>query len=228
MQDVVRAIGAPVLVQAPVLNIVPDFRLVREYGLTPKQYVVFHPGASAPKRSFSIRAAREVIQYVLERNPDVQLVLSGSAAEGKWIEEIKNGIQGKERVISAIGCSAHELATFIQSAKVFVGTDSGITHLAFFLRVPVVVAAHCGTVNWLPFYCPTATVLYRLSEEKTVHQTRAYLDERRRGRLKPLGTVPTDAICAAVDRLIRHCPAIEGAAQEVVQDNSDTLFYSQS
>jgi len=227
IQDIVRAIGAPVLVRVPALKIVPDLRLVREYGLRPKQYMVFHPGASAPKRSFSILAARELVQYVLERNPAMRLVLSGSVAERNWIEEIRNGISGKERVVSAIGCSAQELAAFMQSTQLFIGTDSGITHLACFLRVPVIVAAHYGTANWLPFYCPTATVLYRLSEEKTVHQTRAHLDERRRERLKPLGTVPTDAICAAVDRFVCHCSAAEGG-EVLVDESPNTSFYSQS
>lgn len=216
IQDMVRAIGAPVLVQTPALKIVSDFKLVQGYGLSRKPYVVFHPGASAPRRSFSIQSTREIIKYVLQRNRDFYVVLSGSGAEAKWIEEIRNGIKEKERVVPATDCSAQELAAFIQSARVFVGTDSGITHLACFLRAPVVVAAHCGTANWLPFYCPTATILYRLEEEEEVHNSREYLDMRRRGRLKPFGVVPVGAICAAIDRFVSHSPGQEIAAQEIV------------
>jgi len=206
IHEIIRTLGARIPVQPPALKIVPDFRLVREHGLSPRQYLVFHPGASAAKRSFNLRAAREVIQYVLERNPAMRLVLSGSVAERNWIEEIRNGIPGKERVVSAIGCSAQELAAFIQSTQLFIGTDSGITHLACFLRVPVIVAAHHGTANWLPFYCPTATVLYRLEEESAVHQSREYLDAKRRGRLKPFGAVPVDAVCAAIDESLDSQP----------------------
>jgi ADP-heptose:LPS heptosyltransferase len=202
MQHIVRALGIPVRVQVPDLKINPDFRPVQAYGLNRRQYMVFHPGASGPKRSFTVRAAREVIEHVLKRHREMYVVLSGSSAEGKWIEEIRNAIQDKERVINALGRSAQELAALIQSAQVFIGTDSGISHLACFLRAPVIVAAHYGTANWLPFYCPSATVLYRLEEEEAVHQSRKYLDAQRRGRLKPFGIVPIDAMCGVLDEFL--------------------------
>ena len=205
MQNIVRALGVPVPAHAPYLKITPDFRPVQAYGLNRRPYIVFHPGASHPKRSFTTRAAREVIDHVLRRHRTMSVVLSGSSAEGKWIDEIRDTIQDKDRVINALGCSAGELAALIQSAQLFLGTDSGITHLACFLRVPVIVAAHCGTANWLPFYCPTATVLYRLEEEDAVRQSRKYLDAQRRGRLKPFGRVTLDAICGVLDESLDDC-----------------------
>jgi ADP-heptose:LPS heptosyltransferase len=216
MRNVVRALGAPVLGQIPALKIAPDFKHVQACDLDQRRYMVFHPGASTPKRSFTVQTAREVIEHVLKRNPEMHVVLSGSSAEGKWIEEIRNGIQNKERIFNAVGCSAQELAAFIQSAQFFIGPDSGITHLACFLRARVIVAAHYGTANWLPFYCPSATVLYRLAEEEAVHQSRDYLDAQRRGRLKPLGRVPTHAICAVIDRFLGGLDSEAENAQEVV------------
>jgi hypothetical protein len=200
IQEIVRALGGPVLVEVPNLKITPSVEYIKASGFQDRPYLVFHPGAAIPKRSFTVQAAREVIEHVLKRNPEMHVILSGSKAEGKWIEEIKIGIQKKERIVNAIGCSAQEIAAFIQSAQFFIGTDSGITHLACFLRARVIVAAHCGTANWLPFYCPRATVLYRLEEEQAVHESREYLDKQRRGRVKPLGQVPSHAICDLVDR----------------------------
>jgi ADP-heptose:LPS heptosyltransferase len=201
IQNIARALGAPVLVQVPDLKITPDFKPLQACGLDQGRYIVFHPGASARERAFTVRAAREVIEHVLKQNPAMHVVLSGSSAEGKWIEEIRNGIQNQERIVNAIGCSAQAIAAFIQSAQCFIGTDTGITHLACFLGAPVIVAAHHGTANWLPFYCPSATVLYRLAEEEAVHQSREYLDAQRRGRIKPFGTVPSQAVCAVLDRM---------------------------
>ena len=133
----------------------------------------------------------------------MHVVLCGGSAERKLIEEIRNGIQIKERITTAIECSAQEIATLIQSAEVYLGIDTGITHLACFLRARVIVAAHSGSAaNWLPFYCPSATVLYRLEEETAVYQSREYLHAQRRGRIKPLGTVPTHAICEVLDRFV--------------------------
>jgi ADP-heptose:LPS heptosyltransferase len=205
MQNILRMLGVPILVQVPDLKITPNFKRLYAHGLNGRPYIVFHPGASHPKRSFTVRAAREVIAHVLKGYRELSVVLSGSSGERKWIEEIRDTIQDQGRIINALGCSAEELAAFIQSARLFLGTDSGITHLACFLRVPVIVAAHCGTANWLPFYCPTATVLYRLEEEEVVHHSRKYLDAQRRGRLKPFGMVTIDAICGVLDECLDGC-----------------------
>jgi ADP-heptose:LPS heptosyltransferase len=216
LQKIVRALGAPVLVQIPDLKITADLRPVQACGLNHRPYMVFHPGASAPKRSFTVRAAQEVIEHVFKRNSEMHVVLSGSSTEGKWIDEIRNRIREKDRIVNAIGCSAQEIAAFIQSAEFFIGTDTGITHLACFLRARVIVAAHYGTANWLPFYCPTATVVYHLEEENSTHQSREYLDRQRRGRVKPLGTVPTHAICAVVDQFVGRSRNKEETARELV------------
>jgi len=181
MQNIVRGLGAPVVVEVPNLKMTPSLQCINTAGLHHRSYMVFHPGASAHKRSFTVQAAQEVIEHVLKRNPEMHVVLSGGPTERKLIEEIRIGIQKKERLVNAIGCSAKEIAAFIQAAQFFLGTDSGITHLACFLGARVIVAAHCGTVNWLPFYCPNATVLYRLQGEQGVHESREYLDFVRRG-----------------------------------------------
>ena len=196
------------------LRITPDFKRYSNVWLDQRRYMVFHPGASVPKRSFTVQAAREVIEHVLKRNPDLRVVLTGSSPKESGLKKSGMESREKERIINAIGCSAQQIAAFIQSAQFFIGTDSGITHLACFLRASVIVAAHYGTTNWLPFYCPSAVVLYRLEEEVTVHQSREYLDAQRRGRIKPLGAVPTHAICAAIDRFV-GCLGSEG---ETIQE----------
>jgi ADP-heptose:LPS heptosyltransferase len=206
IHNIVRALGAPVLVQVPTLKIIPDFKLIHAFGLDQRRYMVFHPGASVLKRAFTVQAAQEVIEHVLKRNSEMHVVLSGGVAERKFIEEIKNGLRLKERIVAAIGCSAQEIAALIKSSEFYLGIDTGITHLACFLRARVIVVAHSGTANnWLPFYCSNATVIYRLEEESAVHESREYFDAKRRGRLKPLGTVPTHAICAVVDSVVGSC-----------------------
>jgi ADP-heptose:LPS heptosyltransferase len=136
----------------------------------------------------------------------MHVVLSGGTADRNWIEEIQSGMQRQERIGMAIGYSAQQIAGLIKSAELYLGMDTGITHLACFLRARVIAVAHPGTAaNWLPFYCPTAKVLYRLKEEHQVRQDRHYLDTQRRGRIKPFGMVPIDAVCETVDEwLISH------------------------
>jgi ADP-heptose:LPS heptosyltransferase len=200
IQNIVRALGPPVPVQVPQLTLTPCLEHIKECGLYQRRYMVFHPGAFVRKRSFTAQSVGEVITYVLDKNPEMHVVLCGSGEDGQWIEEIRNGIQINDRIKIAIGCSLRKIAALIQFADLYLGIDTGITHLACFLRARVIVVAHRGTAtNWLPFYCPTATVLYRLEEEEGVHQSREYLDVRRRGRVKPFGTVPVNAICTVLD-----------------------------
>jgi ADP-heptose:LPS heptosyltransferase len=203
IQNIVRALGAPVPVHVPQLTLTPCLEHVKEFGLYQRRYMVFHPGAFVRKRSFTAQSVREVITYVLDKNPEMQVVLCGSGEDRQSIEKIKNGMYDRDRIMTAIGCSAQEIAALIKFADLYLGIDTGITHLACFLRARVIVAAHRGTAtNWLPFYCPTATVLYRLEEEEGVHQDREYLDTRRRGRVKPFGMVPINAICGALDEIL--------------------------
>jgi len=199
IQNIMRVLDRPVLVDTPALKINPTKDIVRTFGLACTPYIVFHPGASSSKRAFTPPAAKRLIEHVLERNSEMHVVLSGSTAEENYIGEIRSGIEEQQRVLTAIGCSAQEIATLIRCAQFFVGSDTGITHLACFLRAPVIVTAHCGAANWLPFYCPTATVLYRLEDEDAVHRDRDYLEARRRGRIKPFGKVPVNAICGIID-----------------------------
>jgi len=203
IQNVMSVLGAPVNIDVPALNVIPAKEIIHSFGLAYTPYALFHPGASAPRRSFTVRAAREVIEHVLKQNSEMHVVLSGSAAERNYLEEIKMAVQKQERVHTAIGRSAQEMAALIQFAQCFIGTDTGITHLACFLRARVIVAAHPGSAaNWLPFYCPTATVLYCLEDQDRVHQERDYLETRRRGKLRPFGMVPVNAICGVLDELL--------------------------
>jgi len=200
IHNIIRLLGAPAPARAPNLEITPSFDHRNECGLYQRRYIVFHPGTSIPGRSLTIKGIRKVVTYVLERSSEMHVVLSGGPADRNWIDEIRNGMQRRERIITAIGYSAPELAGLIKSAELYLGMDTGISHLACFLRARAIVAAHPGTAaNWLPFYCSSATVLYRLKEENVVHTSREYLDAKRRGRVKPFGPVPANAICAAVD-----------------------------
>ena len=210
MQNVVRALGAPVLVQVPELKITPDFKPIQTCGLDQRRYMVFHPAASARKRSFSVQSARDVIAYVLASNPEMHVVLSGGSADREFIEEIINGLRTKDRIVTAIAWSAQDIAALIKSAEFYLGIDTGITHLACFLQARVIAVAHSGTAtNWLPFYCPSATVLYRLEDESAVRQSREYLNAKTNGRVKPFGVVPINAICEILDGCLKvgskHC-----------------------
>ncbi|KND49403.1 MAG: hypothetical protein AB203_04385 [Parcubacteria bacterium C7867-008] len=190
--------------QTPTLQITPDTEIVCTLGLEGKQYVFIHPRGSSEKRSFEPDAALEFLNALLAHNKELTFVISGSPSEKEWINTLITKSSAPERCIAACGMNGKQLSALIGGSKLFIGVDTGITHLACFLKVPVLAIAHKGTANWLPFYHPAARVLYRLQEDEEAHDDLAYLDAHREGRLKPFGNVPVQACIRAATELLRY------------------------
>jgi ADP-heptose:LPS heptosyltransferase len=77
----------------------------------------------------------------------------------------------------------------------YVGVDTGITHLASVLKAPSLVIAHNGASNWLPYYNENSIVIYQIKDDDSdVHEGRKYLESKRGGRMRYLDRVPMDVI----------------------------------
>ncbi|KND50590.1 MAG: hypothetical protein AB202_03855 [Parcubacteria bacterium C7867-007] len=187
----------------PSIKMVPDTNILAHLDLEGKPYVFIHPRGSSEKRSFEADAALEFLNALLVQFPDLTFVISGSPAEREWVTTLIMQSVAPERCVAACGMNGTQLAALISNAQLFIGVDTGITHLACFLKVPVLAIAHKGTANWLPFYHPGAQVIYRLQEDKEVHNDRAYLNAHLAGRLKPFGNVPVRECIHAATEMIR-------------------------
>jgi len=201
VRDLACSVGARADTAPPCLRFPFSPEVLKTYGLPGKKYIVFHPGASNPKRMFTIDASVEFISFIHKEYPEMYVVLSGGADESEFIRGIMEKT-GKERIVAAVGTSAKDIASLIHSAKLFVGTDTGITHLACFLGARVIEAAHHGTANWLAFYSPQATVLYRLANEEETHTGEEYLHKHAKGAVRPFGAVPVIEVCRAIEELL--------------------------
>lgn len=202
VRDLARAAGSDADRQPPRLRFSPCPDVLETHGLLGKKYVVFHPGASNPRRMFTIDAGAELVAFIRKEYPEMYVVLSGGADESECIRDIMEKA-GQERVVVAVGTSAKDLASLIQGARLFIGTDTGITHLACFLGAKVLQAAHHGTANWLTFYAQRATVLYRLANEEETHTGEEYLQKHAKGVLRPFGAVPVIEVCRLLGNILR-------------------------
>lgn len=186
----------------PVLRFTPNPEVLAARGLRTDGHIVIHPGASTRARSFTAETIAALIQCINTHAPDLSIVLSGSETDRDLLAEAST--HGRN-VLCAVGASAEEIATIVGAARVYVGIDTGISHLACFLNVPAIVAAHEATqIVWLPWYAPTATVLYRLKEEDIVRGELNYVKAHRAARIQPFGRVPTDALVSAVQQRLQH------------------------
>jgi hypothetical protein len=114
-------------------------------------YFVFHLRSFTPARTWPEYKWRHVLQTVRKKYPEFLFVFSGSAEDAAMIERVTKQIP---QCISLAGKSPAELVGTIDHAQLFIGVDTGITHLAAFRGVPMVVLGTNSTPSWWATYNP--------------------------------------------------------------------------
>ena len=103
-------------------------------GVSPGQsYAVLHPGSGSLHKCCSPSLYMSLIDWLAERRL-VPLIVGGPADE-KQLSEIQ--AQCTQRLCRLEQCHLSQLAWIIKNAVLYVGHDSGITHLAAALAVPM-------------------------------------------------------------------------------------------
>ncbi|MDP8266587.1 MAG: glycosyltransferase family 9 protein [Candidatus Aceula meridiana] len=112
-------------------------------------YAVFAIGASIPARKLRSEQIKKVVNILIERNLNVVLLGGKEAVSlGQCIDESLND----ERVHNYTGkTSLAKSADLIRNSKLFIGSDSGIMHLACAVGTPVQAIFGPGNKNkWGP------------------------------------------------------------------------------
>jgi ADP-heptose:LPS heptosyltransferase len=151
-----RRLGLP---QSPIppLRLVPDpsLRLIvrnklLNAGLDPaRDYMVIHPASKFHTKEWTADGFAEVTDD-LNTGHGAQVVLVGGPGEGAKLKQVAARCQTSPMVFQ--GLSVSELVCLIQRAKLFIGNDSGPTHIAAALQVPVVVLfGSSDSYVWYPW-----------------------------------------------------------------------------
>jgi ADP-heptose:LPS heptosyltransferase len=93
-------------------------------------FAVLHPFAGHAKKQMSARSVTDTIRLLKERG--LATVIVGS-------EQERSRMDSQWQVQSAFGWSFGELVELLKLARVFVGTDSAVAHLAGFANTPHIV-----------------------------------------------------------------------------------------
>jgi len=131
--------------------------------------VVIHPGSGSPKKNWAIENFAALAEELRRASQTV------TWCQGPAEMERESLVQGADNVLRC--ASLVELATRLATARLYIGNDSGITHLAAVLGVHTI--AIFGPTNpavWAPLgRCvdvlhgtPWPTVLEALSKSKTM------------------------------------------------------------
>lgn len=105
-----------------------------------KDYIVVSPVASVREKTYDISKLSEVCAELAEI---YHVILLGKPSERKKINEI---VEGRSRIINCAGdFSLEELPGVISNSRLYIGNDSGLTHLAVMAGVPLIGIIGGGT-----------------------------------------------------------------------------------
>lgn len=99
--------------------------------------VALHPGSGSERKNWPESKWSQLLGWLIE-STQLNLLLVGGEAEGRRLEKLANMFP-RDRCTLARSLPLRELAPQMKSSVAFVGHDSGITHLAAALGLPVLV-----------------------------------------------------------------------------------------
>jgi len=143
-----RRYGFPPVEKAPKLflsDMDKDWgkKFCRVKGLTEEERsgaIVIHPGSGSKKKLWPLEQFSELVRY-FQKHSDSRLFIVLGPAEGPEVEKAFEGMEWELGVAAPLlikGLSLLELASIIEGCRLFVGNDSGITHMAAALGLPTI------------------------------------------------------------------------------------------
>lgn len=114
-------------------------RFWMKHGVSPEERpktVVLHPGSGSRKKVWPLDRFLDLVRELAPRLGGRCLIVLGPA-EGPEIQRAIESLNLPGLVI-AKGLSLLELASVIEGSRLFIGNDSGVSHLAAALQIPVV------------------------------------------------------------------------------------------
>jgi len=118
-------------------------RFFKAQGLTEEERskaIIVHPGSGSRKKVWPLERFLDLVRY-LQRHSDSRILIVLGPAEGTEVQGAFEGIawdMGPAAPILAKGFSLLGLASVMEGCRLFIGNDSGITHMAAALGLPTV------------------------------------------------------------------------------------------
>jgi ADP-heptose:LPS heptosyltransferase len=120
--------------------------------------IVIHMCGTNPNRSFPIKRWNALLKELRIQYPKILFVCTGGTVDRPFIDAACEGVTNIQNAAGEM--NVPELLDLFNTAKIFIGVDTGITHLASFRGVPSVIIGNLSNPTWLPTYNPNARILY--------------------------------------------------------------------
>lgn len=123
--------------------------------LVKNEYIVVHPFAANTKRSLPTERWNSLVEFINHTMPHKKVVITG----GKGDTLIAQKIVGKNDAMVKCGISIRALSTLVEDSSLFIGVDTGITHLASLLNKKTILIGNLSNPSWLPTYSTNTKIL---------------------------------------------------------------------
>jgi ADP-heptose:LPS heptosyltransferase len=140
-----RQLQDALLHHGPVrLSVPPDLRRRAREVLTraghdgQKRLIVVHPGSGGKRKCWPLERYFELAERVAEKAGAFILFLTGSAEEPLVRERIEGFVRSRTCMAHISDADLTVVAGLLAQGRLFVGNDSGISHLAAAVSVPVI------------------------------------------------------------------------------------------
>ncbi len=128
------------------------------YGVDDEELALIHPAAAFEEKQWSIEKFAKIIDYLAERN--IFSVAVAAPEEKHIIEELSRKTSTVFHEFTNL--TLPEIMALASRAKIFVGNDSGIAHIAAAVNTPSVVIFGSSNINhWRPWTDAPNEIVYK-------------------------------------------------------------------
>lgn len=145
-------LGSPPLLE--LLSSLPS-----DFPFAARPYIVIHPFPHmATSKTMPLGRWKHLLQELRRLYPAYGIVVTGAEVDHVQAQELT--ASADRNIFLAIDRPLLEVAGLIEHSELYIGVDTGPTHIAGVLHAPSVVLAQQKDPMWLPTYNPNATLIF--------------------------------------------------------------------
>jgi ADP-heptose:LPS heptosyltransferase len=166
-------------------------------GLTDAPFAVIHPAAAYVTKQWAAEHFAQVATELARHGLGIVAITTPN--EKHIVDELKRNTTAP--VLALTDLSLPEITALIDQARLFIGNDSGIAHMAAAVKAPsVVIFGSSNRAHWSPWATAPAEVVYEEMECQPCH---GYYCEKFE-QPECIKRVPVERVMASIERVLRE------------------------
>lgn len=174
---------------------------LRAAGLSDAPFVVIHPAAAFATKQWSAENFGQVARALSEQRLPIVVITTPNQTD--TVEELQR--HASAPLVSFNDLALPEITALLAQARLFVGNDSGIAHMAAAVETPsVVIFGSSNTAHWQPWVSDApGSAAEIVFEEMDCQPCHGYFCEKFT-QPECILRVPVNRVMAAIERVLRE------------------------